>query len=250
MNQKLLSLIIPARNEEKSILATVSSFSTTLKREKIPFEIIVIDDHSIDHASDVMKKYALKNKEIFVFQNTFAPGFGFAIRTGLEHFHGSYVAIVMADLSDDPHDLVKMYKKAKEGYDCVFGNRFIKGAWVINYPIHKLVLNRLVNNGIRFLFMIRYKDVTNAFKLYSRETIEGLRPILSNYFNITVELPLKAIIRGYRYAVIPTNWTGRKIGISRLKLTEMGSRYFFIILYCFLEKILSHGDYKKQNKKR
>jgi dolichol-phosphate mannosyltransferase len=153
----------------------------------------------------------------------------------------------MADMSDKPTDLVKYFRKAEEGYDCVFGSRFMPGAEVRDYPIHKLVLNRITNNIIRTLFFIRYNDVTNAFKLYSRQTINGLRPLLSSHFNLTVELPLKAIVRGYSYAVIPSHWTNRKVGLSKLKIREMGSRYFFIILYCYIEKILSMGDYKKHN---
>ena len=151
----------------------------------------------------------------------------------------------MADKSDSPEDLVNFFRKYGEGYDCVFGSRFMKGGGTINYPRFKLLLNRLTNLIIKILFGIRYNDVTNAFKLYSRETIQGLKPFLSHHFNLTVELPLKAIVRGYSYTVVPNYWTNRKEGESKLKIKEMGSRYFFIILYCLLEKWLSRGDYKK-----
>jgi dolichol-phosphate mannosyltransferase len=103
----------------------------------------------------------------------------------------------------------------------------------------------LANTFIRILFGLRYNDVTNAFKLYRKEVIQGLKPLLSHHFNLTVELPLKAIVRGYSYTVVPNSWTNRKQGESKLKIKEMGSRYIFIILYCFIEKWLSRGDYHR-----
>lgn len=132
------------------------------------------------------------------------------MRRGLAEFQGDAVAIMMADNSDDPHDLVPGYRKLLEGYDCVFGSRFIEGGKTVDYPLHKLVLDRLANWFIRMIFRLRYSDVTNAFKIYRREVIQGLQPLLSHHFNLTVELPLKAITRGYSYAVIPMRWYNRK----------------------------------------
>jgi dolichol-phosphate mannosyltransferase len=174
-------------------------------------------------------------------------GFGYAVRKGLENFSGDCVAVVMADLSDDPKDAVKYYRTMMEGnYDCVFGSRFIKGGKVYDYPRHKLILNRIANNIVRFTFGIRYNDCTNAFKLYKKETIDGLKPFMSPHFNLTLELPLKAIVRGYSYTVVPNSWTNRKFGVSKLKIREMGSRYFFIMMYCLIEKFFARGDFKKK----
>lgn len=241
----MLSLIIPAYNEENNIVRTVKVFNEVLKREKIYHEIVVVNDHSTDRTKEVVLNLKEKIKELNLVDNLGERGFGNTVVCGLNNFSGDCVAIVMGDLSDSPEDLVKYYRKLLEGYDCVFGSRFVRGGKVVDYPVHKLVLNRIVNSFIRALFWIRYNDVTNAFKLYSKETIEGLRPFLGRQFNLTVELPLKAIVRGYRYAVVPNSWTNRKEGVSNLKINEMGSRYLFIILYCFLEKLLSKGDYKK-----
>ena len=152
----------------------------------------------------------------------------------------------MADGSDDPADIVRFYRALEQGYECVFGSRFIQGSQIIGYPRPKLVMNRLANLLIRALFMLRYNDVTNAFKMYRRSAIAGIQPLLSHHFNLTVELPLKCIIRGYRYTVLPNSWKGRKNGVSKLRIKEMGSRYLFIILYCWLERTLSRGDYRDQ----
>jgi len=241
-----LSVIIPAHNEEGSIKETVISFHKKLAAEKIEHEILAVNDNSTDNTESILKKLSRQIPEVRYVNNSPPNGFGFAVRKGLESYEGSCAAIVMADLSDRPEDLVVYYRKMQEGYDCVFGSRFIRGGKTIDYPIVKYIFNRLGNTFVRLLFGIRYNDVTNAFKLYRRSTIDGLKPFLSHHFNLTVELPLKAVVRNYSYAVVPNYWTNRKTGEAKLKLKEMGSRYFFIILYCLLEKWLSRGDYKKK----
>ena len=104
------------------------------------------------------------------------------------------------------------------------------------------MLNRLGNWFIQLLFRISCDDISNAFKMYRRSVIAGIQPLLAQHFNLTVELPLKSIVRGYRYAVVPNSWINRTRGASKFKIKEMGSRYFFIVLYCFLEKSLGKGD--------
>ncbi len=237
-----VTLLIPAFNEEANIGMTVESFHEALKREKIEHDFLIVDDGN-DDTGKVLDGLGLPN--VRYIKNPVRLGFGQSIRLGLEQAQGDAVAIVMADMSDRPEDLVAYWRKLNEGYDCVFGSRFIRGGQTVDYPRHKLLLNRLTNNIIRMLFGIRYNDTTNAFKLYRRETALGLFPILSHHFNITVELPLKAMVRGYSYAVVPNVWTNRQYGTSNLKIKEMGSRYFFIILYCLFEKWLSRGDYTK-----
>ncbi|MCL1468541.1 glycosyltransferase [Argonema galeatum] len=242
----ILSVVIPAHNEEGCIVQTLESICQLLAEKSIPYEILVVNDNSSDRTEELLQKINYENSKVRYINNYYPNGFGFAVRCGLENFQGEVVAIVMADSSDDPEDLVDYYYKLQEGYDCVFGSRFIKGGKVIDYPIHKLVVNRLANLFIQVLFGLKYNDTTNAFKIYRREVIEGVNPILSHHFNLTVEIPLKAIIRGYSYTTVPIIWRNRKKGISKLKIKEMGSRYLFIVLYIFLEKMLSRGDYVRK----
>lgn len=241
-----LSIVIPAYNEENNITETVRAFHEEIKASNIEHEILVINDNSKDKTEEVLINLEKDIPELRHINNKPPNGFGFAVRRGLENFTGDYCAVAMADLSDDPKDLVKMFNKAvDEKLDAVFGSRFIKGGKTYDYPKHKMLLNRFLNNLIRLMFWIKFNDTTNAFKLYKKETVEGLKPFLSNHFNLTVELPLKTIVRGYSYGVVPNSWRNRKEGKSNLKIKEQGSRYFFIILYCYLEKLLSRGDYKK-----
>lgn len=240
-----LSLLIPARNEGIAISGTVYALSTRLNAESIQHEIIAVEDHSSDSTVEVLERLTAELREFRWIRNTDRPGYGYAVRAGLNAFMGDAVCIVMADASDDPEDVVTYYRKLEQGYECVFGSRFCTGARVVNYPWQKLILNRTANLVIRLMFGLRYNDTTNAFKCFRREVIDGIQPIVARHFNLTVELPLKAIVRGYSYAVVPTNWYGRTTGVSKLRIQEMGSRYLFTILYVLLEKLLTRGDYRR-----
>jgi dolichol-phosphate mannosyltransferase len=241
-----LSIIIPAYNEEKSIAETIDFLEQTLSTIQIDHEVIVVNDNSRDNTLGILNELSLKYPSVKHVTNLGPNGFGYAIRYGLDRFTGDCVAIMMADLSDSPYDLVKFYTTMLENnVDCVFGSRWSKGGKVINYPLAKKILNRVANRIICFVMNIKYNDTTNAFKLYKKEVIQGIRPILAPHFNLTIELPLKAIIRGYSYKVVPNSWTNRKYGESNLKIKEMGSRYFFILMYCFIEKFFSKGDFKR-----
>jgi dolichol-phosphate mannosyltransferase len=240
-----LSVVIPAHNEEESIGGTVTAVVDALVREGIDYEVLVIDDGSADRTATVVAEVADSNACVRCIASPYRNGFGFAVRAGLEQYTGDAVAIMMADGSDSPEDLLSYYRLLMAGYDCAFGSRFIAGGRTSGYPPFKLVVNRIVNAGIRLAFGHGYGDTTNAFKAYRREVIDNVQPLISHHFNLTVELPLKAIVRGHSYAITPISWTGRKSGTSGLHLQEMGSRYLFIVLYVFFEHHLSRGDYRR-----
>jgi dolichol-phosphate mannosyltransferase len=240
-----LSVVIPARDEADSIAATLRETVATLEGAGIDHELIVVDDASVDGSAAVVESLAAEHPTIRSIRSDQPNGFGFAVRSGLERFEGDAVAVMMADGSDDPADLVRYHELLEQGYDCVFGSRFVAGSRVVDYPRLKLIVNRLANWLVRALFRHGYNDTTNAFKAYRREVIETVQPLLSNHFNLTVELPLKAIVRGHSFTVIPISWRNRSAGESKLAMQEMGSRYLFIVLYVFLEHHLSRGDYRR-----
>jgi dolichol-phosphate mannosyltransferase len=238
-----LSVVIPAQDEAESIPITLAGLASAFDQEGVDYELLVVDDASTDGTGDVVRALGATNPRIRCLRSPNPPGFGFAVRAGLDAFTGDAVAIVMADGSDGPDDVILYHRLLEEGYDCVFGSRFLRGSRVHDYPRFKLCLNRLANAGIRLLFRHGYNDTTNAFKAYRREVIRTVQPLVSNHFNLTVELPLKAIVRGHSYAVVPISWTNRRHGASKLALQEMGSRYLLGLLAVFLEHHLSRGDY-------
>jgi len=242
----LLSIVIPARDEAGCIASTTQHLSLELNLQNVPHEIIVVDDHSTDETWEVLQKVAKENPKVRPVQNIGEPGFGRTVAWGLEESRGDAAVIMMADESDDCRDVVRYWHKLNEGYDCVFGSRFMKGGGVIDYPSFKLLINRLANRFLSVLFRVKLNDTTNAFKAYRRTVIDGCQPLISPHFNLTVELPLKAIVRGYSWTVIPITWRNRRTGEAKLKITEMGSRYLFICLYLWLEKYFSRGDYRKR----
>jgi dolichol-phosphate mannosyltransferase len=242
----MLSVVIPARNEEGCIGETLAALSEALTIERIEHEIIVVDDGSSDRTFDIVSKLAGTRPALRAIKNTGRHGFGMAIRHGIDQVRGDSIVIVMADGSDSPEDVVACFRKLQEGYECVFGSRFITGSRIIDYPKYKLLLNRLANLFVKIIFRYRYNDTTNAFKMYRSYVVDAMQPLISPHFNLTVEMPLKAIIRGYSYAVIPISWTNRLAGESKLKIKEMGSRYLFIVLYLWLERTLSRGDYHRR----
>jgi dolichol-phosphate mannosyltransferase len=241
----LLSIVIPARDEEGCIAATVEHLHLELRLQQVPHEILVVDDGSSDRTFPILEALQERIPELRPLRNTGDHGFGRAVVFGLDRMRGDAAVVMMADESDDCRDVVRYWQMLNEGFDCVFGSRFVKGGGVIDYPWFKLTINRLANLLLRWLFRVKLNDVTNAFKAYRKTAIDGCRPFLSPHFNLTIEIPLKAIVRGYTWTVVPITWRNRRSGTAKLKLREMGSRYFFIMMYVWLEKYFSRGDYKR-----
>jgi dolichol-phosphate mannosyltransferase len=243
---KLFSVIIPARDEEESLPGTIEHIYRTFTNEGVPHEIVVVDDGSKDGTWKVLQDLAKSIPSLAPTQNTGNHGFGRAVVWGLDKSRGDAVVIMMADASDSPAHAVNYWRLLNAGYDCAFGSRFMKGAKVVDYPRVKLLVNRVANFFVRIGFNIPLNDTTNAFKAYRRTVIDGCRPFLAPHFNLTVEIPLKAIVRGFSYTVTPITWQNRKYGEAKLKIKEMGSRYFFICAYVWLEKYFSRGDYRSK----
>jgi dolichol-phosphate mannosyltransferase len=234
-----LSIIIPAKNEAGCIAATLEHLHLELQLNNVPHEIVVVDDSSQDQTWQILEELSARMPELRPTKNLGLNGYGRAVIWGLHHSTGDAVVVMMADESDDSRDVVRYWAKLNEGYDCVFGSRFIRGGGVVDYPLHKLVLNRMANLFIQVLFRTSLNDTTNAFKAFRRTVIDGCSPLIAQHFNLTIEIPLKAIVRGYTWTTMPITWKNRRAGLSKLKIQEMGSRYLFICLYIWLEKTLT-----------
>ncbi len=237
-----LSVVIPAYNEEGNITATVAGLQQVLVREAIPYELVLVDDNSTDGTAATLAGLAAADPGVTVVRRQPPRGFGRAVRAGLARADGDVIVLCMADQSDDPEDVVAYYRKIGQGFDCVYGSRFIKGSRCVNYPLVKRVANRLVNHMLRLLFWTRFNDLTNSFKAYRAEVIRDIGPLKACHFNITIELSLNALIRGYAIAQVPISWQGRTWGSSNLHLSEMGRRYLSTMLRAWFEKNLILDD--------
>ena len=242
MNELKLSVVIPAYNEEKNIPKTLGELQTAFREAGIPHEIIVVNDNSRDGTAEVVRAIMAEDPAIRLVNRTAPNGFGRAIRSGIEQVTGDVVIVYMADGSDHPGDAIAYYRKIEEGYDCVFGSRFIRGSKVTAYPRLKLIVNRIVNKCIQWLFRCRFNDLTNAFKAYRTYVLDDCGPFHSCHFNITIEMSLSALVRKYNIVQVPISWTGRTWGSSNLRLKEMGRRYLSVLIKIFAEKLLISDD--------
>ena len=232
-----LSILIPVKNEEDIIEDTLKYFLNSWVKN-IECEIIIVDDFSNDKTIEKIKNFNIQDLNIKIISNK-KPGLGSAISIGIESSTKQFVTIFMADLSDSIIDLKEYYELISNNkYDAIFGSRFIKGSIVKNYPISKYILNRASNNIISLIFFMKYNDCTNAFKIYKKSTLLKLFPIVSESFNVFLELPLKIICRKYSYKIVSISWNGREKGKTKFNFKELGSKYIFTMLYCLLEKIL------------
>jgi dolichol-phosphate mannosyltransferase len=234
----MLSIVIPAYNEADTIGATVAEIAAQFERAGREYEILVVDDASSDATEATLDELEKRFPRLRHVSNPGPNGYGYAVRTGLRHFRGDAVVIAMADASDSPADMLAYGERIGQGFDCAFGSRFVPGAHVEDYPPVKRVLNRLGNRLIALLLRQRYYDFSNGFKCYRREVIEGMEPLVSGEFNLTVEMSMKALLNGASFAVVPNDWRNRSAGGSKFHITAQGIPYLLSILYCLIEQRL------------
>ena len=232
----MLSILLPVRNESDGLEDIIEHFSKNLNN--INHEVLIINDFSEDDTLKKSENLTFKKKNFRVLNNT-NKGLGGAINLGIKESKGINITIMMADGSDDINDLINYNNLINSNnYDAILGSRFSKESKVTEYPLQKLILNRLFNYFVGLIFWNKYNDYTNAFKIYKKDTLIQISPLISESFNIFLEIPLKIISRKYKYKIVPINWFGRKKGISKFKIKELGSKYLFTLIYCFIEKNL------------
>ena len=237
-----LSIIIPCRDEEENVSIIYQNITKKIKITN--YQIIFINDFSSDNTENKIRELSIKDNKVLLYNNK-KKGLGGAIDLGLKKSLGNFVTILMADSADSIDDLNNYVQiMNEEKCDAVFGSRFISGSETVEYPFIKLVFNRLGNNLARLLFLSKYNDFTNSFKIYRKEVIDYFFPLVSEDFNIFLELPLKTISRGFKFKIIPIKYYNRTVGTAKFKIKELGSRYLFTLLYCFIEKILLNKKIK------
>ena len=196
-----LSIVLPVRNESGGIKEALDLIISSIA--DLDYEIVVINDFSEDTSYGIIDKKSKENNKIKLFNNN-KKGLGGAINLGITKSTGGVICIMMADMSDDISDLKTYYNLIKnENLDAVFGSRFIKGSSVSDYPLKKLILNRIFNYITKLIFLSNYNDFTNAFKIYKKNALLNAMPLESESFNIFLEMTLKIISRKMNYKIIP-----------------------------------------------
>ena len=226
------SIIIPAFNEEANIASCIVNLDDVLK--DYDHEFVVVNDGSTDRTGAVLKGLKKGGLLKIIDRPVGDSGIGKAIKAGILAATGDFIIVAMADSSDDPRDALQMVQIAsKSDVDGVYGTRFSKGGKVSNYPPLKRLVNRLYNHLVSVLLAIPHDDMSNAFKMYRRQLLQDL-DIESNGFDITIELPVKALLRAKKgIVIIPIKWKGRKEGQPKWKLLREGVVYLkrLLILY-------------------
>ena len=232
-----LSLIIPTYNERNNLKATLGQLEKALKRNKIAYQIVIVDDNSPDGTGRWAQQQAKQNKHLKVIIRKYDRGFGSAIARGMQESRGKFLVPVMADLSDSPKDIVTMYRKITAGYDVVYTTRFAKGGKAHDYPFAKLVSNRLYNFAVAVLFLMPYFDTSNALKMYNSKLAKSMQ-LSSPGFAISAEMAIKAYLKARRTAEVGVQWHNRTEGEAKFRLFKTWSAYTRLLLTLFLRRIL------------
>lgn len=225
----MLTIVIPARNEERIILATLQDIAAKVV---IPYEVVVVNDGSTDKTEEVARAFSRKHRNVRIASTKEgAHGFANALKLGFGRVRGDRVVPVMADLCDDPKTINLMYKKLEEGWDIVCGSRYIQGAGKEGGLKLQGFLSRFVCLSLHHLTGVPTKDVSNAFKMYRKTILRNVKFNPRAGVEASMEITFQAYFNNAKVTDIPTHWMGRKVGRSKFKLLQRAPRYLRIYLW-------------------
>lgn len=230
-----LSIIVPARNEEKIIIKTLEALNSKVN---IPHEIIVVDDFSTDKTSEIVSFYIKKNNNIRLYKTSSKKvGFSNAILLGIKNTKTKIIVIVMADLCDDPKIIDKMFTLINQGWDVVCGSRYIVEGSKIGGPKLQGFFSSFVCYSLYYLLNLPTHDVSNAFKMYKKKVLTSLKFNPARGLELSMDLTLQAFFKGYKITEVPTKWKGRTVGSSKFRLMKTAPSflkiYFFALINSF-----------------
>lgn len=233
-----LTIIIPVRKEEETIIDTLESIR---KYVRTKYEVIVVDDAVIssdntkdpDLTVDIVKRYQKNYKNIRILKNQpdCARGFSFAVWRGIQAVRRGAIVFVMADGCDDLNTIDLMVEKIFSGYDIVCGSRYMKGGKKIGGPKLQGFFSFMVNTSLSFLFRLPTRDVSNSFKMYRWDILNALPKPTSTGFEVSIEIFFNAYHGGAKVSEVPTTWIGRRKGKSKFRLIERIPAYVRIYLW-------------------
>lgn len=228
-----LSIVIPAYNEEDNIADVIQRVEQSID---IPYELIVVNDHSQDDTRKVVEGLSSQYSNIRLVENSLDKGFANALKTGFAQATGDAIIPIMADLCDDLETVKVMFSKINAGYDVVCGSRYTRGGSRVGGAKAKAFFSSFVGQSLHFLLGLPTHDIANAFKMYRKKVIDSIG-IKSNGFEVSMEIPLKAYFMGFKMTEVPTVWRERRKGKSSFRILKLSSSYFKLYLWAILKSL-------------
>lgn len=207
----MISIIIPAYNEEKSIKQTIDNIKKVLKDNKLDkgSEIIIVNDGSSDNTLNILKKC-----DVVVINNPTNMGYGYSIKRGIMAAKNNTIVIIDADLTYPFDMLPQMLKVKNEGYDLVVGAR--KGK---NYRqnILKNILRKILKVFVQFVTNKDIKDINSGFRIFDKSLIIKYMPRLCNTFSFTTSQTLAYLMNNHFVTYVDIDYS-KRIGKTKVKL--------------------------------
>ena len=226
MKTPLISVIVPAFDEEANIGSVLDSIHGVLVQAGFPYEIIVVNDGSSDKTSEVVKE-----NNVVLVNHTKNLGKGAAIRTGLQRARGGVVVTIDADGSHPPRDIPRLvYPLINGNVDAVIGSRFTNEHGKVSTSELRLLGNRIINYAFLLLTRKRIADTQSGFRAYKREAFRKLS-IRSSGFEAESEITLKMLKRGFSIKEVPIDCEPRDNGSSKVKSFKDGFKILKSILF-------------------
>jgi dolichyl-phosphate beta-glucosyltransferase len=210
LSSTLLSIIIPAHNEERRLPRTLEQVLAFLKQQSYAAEVLVVENGSTDRTFEIARGYAEKHGQVDVVHAS-QSGKGLAVRLGMLAARGEYRFMCDADLSMPIEQLSRFLPPALTDFDVAIGSREVAGARRFDEPAHRHLGGRLVNLIIRSLILPTLQDTQCGFKCFRAPIAEDLfRRQTMDGWSFDIELLFVAYRRAYRVVEIPIDWHYRR----------------------------------------
>ena len=220
-----VSVIVPAYNEENSILTLMESLDQALSALSLPYEIIVVDDGSTDQTPKKIQELSTRLPHLIALTHKKNRGYGAALKTGIYQSVFDRVMIIDADQTYPVEEISRLVEAAKS-FDMVVGSRTGPGAHIpfIRRPA-KFILKRLAE------FLVEYKipDLNSGFRIFDKKIFHRFHRLFPDGFSFTSTLTLISLSRGYNIEYIPIKYLARK---GKSKIKPIGDTLNFLQLIC------------------
>ncbi len=232
---QLISIIIPVFNESESIGFLLDEVISVMLANKLNFELIVVNDGSIDNTLRVLKQLTLKIKQLSVISLRKNYGQTAAISAGFDNSKGDILITLDGDLQNDPNDIPQLISEINNGYDLICGWRFDRKDKLINRKIPSKIANKLIAQ----VTGLKLHDYGCSLKAFKREIIDDIKL----YGELHRFLPVLANIEGARIKEIKVNHRGRKYGSSKYGIDRTFRVLMDLLTVWFMTKFLTRPMY-------